>query len=663
MFPDSKIAQEYSCGRSKSTSLISELAEMKQEDIVQIVKTSAYSIATDGSNDVDAKQYPIVINFFSEIDQCIVSRVFAVPVCTGRATGENIYNLINDVITSRNIPYKFMLSIGSDNAPVMTGSKKGVYGFLVKQHKEIYLSGCPCHFINLAAEKACAMLSCKVDDFLIDLYYYLDKSSTRKELLRSLQGFFGTEQEKILKHCTTRWLSMGKCITRLLNQFIPVKEFIKKEKDQLRKVSTKIKPASDPKSSGSKSTVTKPKSFTELFGAPLQSKSASSSTNSATTSGNKCSSHVTLTDRAKHDTPRPKSSTSKDHKSSGSKRTSDGTVKSKAATSKTIEHKSGTTEKSEKTEDDSEYNVKVQASRLDRLYRTVSDPIFKLECLFLQFTVPLFDHTNLLLQSKEPLVHKSRKSLLQLLKHLMTRFVKPVALVNTELLEVSFHDPKNQRSDDDLMIGSDCRAYIEKENLSGEILKSFYARVRKYFIRACEYMIQKFPLKEKLLIEAQVCDVSCRSTNKFSSIRYFIERFPVLMPAIGNIDDLELEFAQFQCDSLTEDIEKTEREDCKWVKISQLKDDFGEVKYKFLPKVILGILTIFHSNAECERIFSFVRKNHTVFRSSLGNDTTENLMILKENSKECYNRSYDVHQLKRLKSSYSKTIQSYKKNN
>ncbi|CAH2096118.1 unnamed protein product [Euphydryas editha] len=57
----------------------------------------------------------------------------------------------------------------------------------------------------------------------------------------------------------------------------------------------------------------------------------------------------------------------------------------------------------------------------------------------------------------------------------------------------------------------------------------------------------------------------------------------------------------------TKDIQDaTEKVDVFWHKISELKDIDGNKKFMELPKFMLGVLSLPHSNAECERIFSQV---------------------------------------------------------
>ena len=73
------------------------------------------------------------------------------------------------------------MCFAADNASVMMGKCKGVAAFLVKKGPSLYILGCACHLIHLAAGKAASALTVKVDELLVDVYYYLDKSSNRAQ--------------------------------------------------------------------------------------------------------------------------------------------------------------------------------------------------------------------------------------------------------------------------------------------------------------------------------------------------------------------------------------------------------------------------------------------------------------------------------------------------
>ena len=62
--------------------------------------------------------------------------------------------------------------------------------------------------------------------------------------------------------------------------------------------------------------------------------------------------------------------------------------------------------------------------------------------------------------------------------------------------------------------------------------------------------------------------------------------------------------------------------DVLWHYFSTLKSGDGRLRLKRLSKIAMLVLTIPHSNADEERVFSMVRKNKTPFRPSLGLDKT-----------------------------------------
>ena len=88
MFPDSKIAQKYQSGRSKTTSIIKELGNQAQSELASRMKSGPFTLSTDGSNDDKAKQFPMVVRTIDPNDGRVTSELLSVPVCTGSATGK-----------------------------------------------------------------------------------------------------------------------------------------------------------------------------------------------------------------------------------------------------------------------------------------------------------------------------------------------------------------------------------------------------------------------------------------------------------------------------------------------------------------------------------------------------------------------------------------------
>lgn len=62
MFPDSQIAQQYGCARTKTAAIMNTLSSNDEQVTRDLMCRSPFSIATDGSTDMnDVKLYPLVV--------------------------------------------------------------------------------------------------------------------------------------------------------------------------------------------------------------------------------------------------------------------------------------------------------------------------------------------------------------------------------------------------------------------------------------------------------------------------------------------------------------------------------------------------------------------------------------------------------------------------
>ena len=71
----------------------------------------------------------------------------------------------------------------------------------------------------MCTQKGAKILSIQVDDFASDLAYRFKRSVKRKATFRDYMAFTNTEVKKIIKHVTTRWLSLGRSLDRTLLQW------------------------------------------------------------------------------------------------------------------------------------------------------------------------------------------------------------------------------------------------------------------------------------------------------------------------------------------------------------------------------------------------------------------------------------------------------------
>lgn len=292
----------------------------------------------------------------------------------------------------------------------------------------------------------------------------------------------------------------------------------------------------------------------------------------------------------------------------------------------------------------------------ERIFNFFSSNLCKAFCLFLQNTIPVFDKFNTHLQSEKPLFPTLRSLIFALFKELLSKFMKPEVVKKTSSpIEVDYHSLHNQKSDNEIIIGSATAKIVEC--LVSEEKKVFFSHVRKYFISILDYIYHSFPHKSDTLINAEVINVSAIASSDFSKLKYFINKFPAIIMKEEDeskevaIDILQAQFCQLQMDDLPSNIMEESRIDTQWKLISDLKNEMGEKKYGRLAKTMLSLLVIPHSNAECERTFSQIRKIKTDFRASLSNKNLENLLIVKCSKKvKCFEENFSSEFLKKAKS-------------
>ena len=89
----------------------------------------------------------------------------------------------------------------------------------VQGNQKTFDVGCPCHLAHVCAGKGAKELSVNVEDFVIDLYYHFRRSAKRKAQLRKYIEFNNNAMRKIIKHVSTKWLSLGKSLEGTLKQW------------------------------------------------------------------------------------------------------------------------------------------------------------------------------------------------------------------------------------------------------------------------------------------------------------------------------------------------------------------------------------------------------------------------------------------------------------
>ena len=144
------------------------------------------------------------------------------------------------------IPWTHCVGVGVDNT-VNLGICNSIMTRVVVKNPSIYFMGCSCHIVHNTALKASEgflkvnkFFGCDtrmlvseymqttrfdVEEMMVDTYFYFDKSTKRKNNLAEYSSFCDIEYRQVLKHVSTRWLSLEKTIDRTLQQLSALKSY------------------------------------------------------------------------------------------------------------------------------------------------------------------------------------------------------------------------------------------------------------------------------------------------------------------------------------------------------------------------------------------------------------------------------------------------------
>ena len=184
-------------------------------------KSEYYSILIDESMDITrTEQLLIYARYFDSLkNEFKTSFLKVLPLQS--QTGAHIYLAIKNFLKEKNIDTRKCIALGSDGAYNLTGYKKGVYSYLLKENPFLVLRHCANHRLALANSDATKEVNYirEYIDIVSDIYNFFSKSARRNVLLKKFQAEVMEPELNVLKMCATRWLSLSKCVKNICRMF------------------------------------------------------------------------------------------------------------------------------------------------------------------------------------------------------------------------------------------------------------------------------------------------------------------------------------------------------------------------------------------------------------------------------------------------------------
>ena len=249
-----------------------------------------------------------------------------------------------------------------------------------------------------------------------------------------------------------------------------------------------------------------------------------------------------------------------------------------------------------------------------------------------------------------------------------------------KLNEVPFESASAQLHDREIDIGPEAQVFldsavalaesdisgIEAEQVEAADLDQdkFFSGVKKFYVAVVKGIIKRFPWKDSTLRDLVVLNPDLRQTAGVSrpAMHNLAARFPLAIPP-ADTNTLFSQFSDYQVAAVNElpTYQDGDRLDVFWSQMAKVTTPMKVPRYNVLARFMLVLLTLPHSNASCERLFSMVRKIMTENRTSLANDTLDALLSCKVNGPDCLSFQPSQQVLRAAKSATMEYIKSHEK--
>ena len=219
MFPDSNIATDFACKHTKTKAIICDTLDPHfKKPIIETIREHPFNLLCDESDERgdSVKLLTILVRFFDPSNMLVVTRHLDTIGITD-CSAEGVYVGLKQTLERFQVPFSNLISFTSDTCNIMKGCRNGVIAKLRESQSSIIDVYCICHLLNLCVKSAMKTLPLKVDDLMVDVFYYFRNSVKRVTALQEYATFCDSEYKTVLKHSETRWLSLRRAVVRMLD--------------------------------------------------------------------------------------------------------------------------------------------------------------------------------------------------------------------------------------------------------------------------------------------------------------------------------------------------------------------------------------------------------------------------------------------------------------
>ena len=212
MFPDSNIAKNFRCKRTKTTCILNKaLYPRIKTNLVEYMSENPYALVNDGSSGCGlSKMNPVCVYIFDvstfltckEVSKQSLNFILCSTTGDDCSKAETLFPAISDAFKKNDLNWD-VVSVGLDNTNTNMGLRNSFKTRILSENGQTFIAGCSCHLAHLAAGKGgdayAAITKFDCEDHHVDLYYCFKRSTRRKGILKKYMDFVGCEWENFTR--------------------------------------------------------------------------------------------------------------------------------------------------------------------------------------------------------------------------------------------------------------------------------------------------------------------------------------------------------------------------------------------------------------------------------------------------------------------------------
>lgn len=216
---------------------IDEMAVDVESQLVTILQTTSFSIQLDESTITDNNALLMAyVRYFNENSVLQEEMLFVQNLITD-TKGVSIFTAVKSYLEKNNIPLTNIISCATDGAPSMVGRYRGFIAYLKKEVPNVICIHCVIHRQHLASKNLSISLHSSLN-IIISVINKIKANAKNDRMFRQLCHDNDEQFVRLLLHTEVRWLSKGACLTRFIELYESVVQFLEdqNEVDLLQKL-------------------------------------------------------------------------------------------------------------------------------------------------------------------------------------------------------------------------------------------------------------------------------------------------------------------------------------------------------------------------------------------------------------------------------------------